>query len=184
VVFAGGPRLLDPDRARSVLDAAGSAPRRVGVFGDAPPTKIAEIAREARLDVVQLHADPTPALVATVRDATGAAVWAVLRVEGGALPESAGVRACADALVLDAKAAGRMGGTGTRFDWGAVAAALDRRGVRLVLAGGLTPENVAEGIALLAPDVVDVSSGVERAPGVKDHARMRAFVDAVRGAAA
>jgi phosphoribosylanthranilate isomerase len=88
----------------------------------------------------------------------------------------------ADAVVLDAKVPGRLGGTGTAFDWEGVARALDRdrgRG-RIVLAGGLNPENVSRAVRIVAPDIVDVSSGVESAPGIKDHARMRAFGDAVR----
>jgi phosphoribosylanthranilate isomerase len=84
--------------------------------------------------------------------------------------------------VLDAKIPGQLGGTGQAFDWDAIARTLDRRQVRarVVLAGGLNPENVAHAVRVVAPDVVDVSSGVESAPGIKDHARMRAFSDAVR----
>jgi len=88
----------------------------------------------------------------------------------------------ADAVVLDAKIAGQLGGTGHAFDWDAIAGTLERRGerTRVVLAGGLSPENVARAVRIIAPDVVDVSSGVESAPGIKNHARMRAFRDAVR----
>jgi phosphoribosylanthranilate isomerase len=88
----------------------------------------------------------------------------------------------ADAVVLDAKVSGKLGGTGTAFDWEGVAKTLDRQRVRarIVLAGGLNPENVAHAVHVVAPDIVDVSSGVESAPGIKDHARMRAFGDAVR----
>jgi phosphoribosylanthranilate isomerase len=96
--------------------------------------------------------------------------------------EAAALIAVADAVVLDAKVPGRLGGTGTAFDWEGVARALDRdrgRG-RIVLAGGLNPENVSRAVHIVAPDIVDVSSGVESAPGIKDHARMRAFGDAAR----
>jgi phosphoribosylanthranilate isomerase len=88
----------------------------------------------------------------------------------------------ADAVVLDAKVSGRLGGTGTAFDWDGVARTLDRQRVRarIVLAGGLNQDNVAQAVRIVAPDIVDVSSGVESAPGIKDHARMRAFGDAVR----
>jgi phosphoribosylanthranilate isomerase len=92
----------------------------------------------------------------------------------------------ADALVLDAKVPGQLGGTGVALDWAALANDVSawraaHPGVRLVLAGGLTPENVQRAIGLLGPDVVDVSSGVESAPGIKDPERLQAFVDAVRG---
>jgi len=88
----------------------------------------------------------------------------------------------ADAVVLDARVPGRLGGTGVALEWARLRDAVDRlrEGRVLVLAGGLTPDNVAAAADVLAPDVVDVSSGVERAPGIKDHARMCAFAAAAR----
>jgi phosphoribosylanthranilate isomerase len=88
----------------------------------------------------------------------------------------------ADAVVLDAAVVGQLGGTGVAIDWAALAPEMHRlrmRG-RVVLAGGLRPENVARAVALATPDIVDVSSGVESAPGAKDPERMRAFARAVR----
>ena len=183
VIFAGGPRLLDPERGAEVLDAAGDRVRRVGVFGSQPPALIARVARGARLHVVQLHADPMPRDVVDVRAATGCRVWAVVRVTGSLLSDTMlELSEVADAVVLDARVPGRLGGTGTALDWDALAQPLRRaRGdAALVLAGGLAPENVGAAIALLAPHVVDVSSGVEREPGVKDHERMRQFLRAAR----
>jgi phosphoribosylanthranilate isomerase len=152
----------------------------------APAAEIARIARLVALDVVQLHGDPSAEDVRAARDEGVARVWAVVRVAGRELPPSYWALApVADGIVLDARVPGRLGGTGVALDWAALAAALGRgRATRLVLAGGLTPENVAEAVATLRPDVVDVSSGVEMSVGVKDHARMRSFVDAVRGAVA
>jgi phosphoribosylanthranilate isomerase len=89
-------------------------------------------------------------------------------------------------VVLDAHVEGVLGGTGRTLDWQGVAAAtadLRGRGAMLVLAGGLRAQNVGAAIRMLAPDVVDVSSGVEQAPGIKDHQQMHAFADAVREAA-
>jgi phosphoribosylanthranilate isomerase len=88
-----------------------------------------------------------------------------------------------DGVLIDALVPGVLGGTGVAVNWAAMARALDRgqRPPRLVLAGGLTPENVAHACRLVAPDVVDVSSGVESAPGIKDHGKMRAFLEAARG---
>ena len=110
-----------------------------------------------------------------------------MRLDGEQLPDDVGdLFASSDAVVLDAKVSGRLGGTGVALPWASLAARLesvrdDRRPAKLVLAGGLRPENVSMAISLLRPDVVDVSSGVETAPGIKDHARMRAFRDAVFG---
>lgn len=186
VIFAESPRRLLPDAARLVLDAgtrsaSASSARRVGVFGRGPAADVGRIALEAELDIVQLHGDPGPGEIEDVRAYFAGAVWAVLRLEDAELPGDAETLAReADAIVIDAKAPGSLGGTGRALDWRRLAPALAaiRSHAPLVLAGGLTPENVAAAIALLQPDVVDVSSGVEGAPGVKDHGRMRAFAEA------
>jgi len=183
VIFAGGPRLVTAAAARELLSPAGGHARRVGVFGPGGADEIVTAAAQVPVDVIQLHGDPDPAFVEQVRAASGKPVWAVLRIEGGRIPRWAGALfRTADAVVLDTKVAGRLGGTGVPLDWAALREPLSRlRGTAaLVLAGGLTPENVGEAVDVLAPHVVDVSSGVERAPGVKDHARMRAFAAAVR----
>jgi len=181
VIFAGGPRTIEPTRAREVLDGGGVGVDRVGVFGEADAATIVAAVREARLDIVQLHADPRAHTVRAVRDATGARVWPVLRVAGAlsaaALQE---LWAEADALVLDSKVEGVLGGSGVSFDWAAAGAATHVRGGRLVVAGGLTAANVGEAIEALSPEVVDVSSGVESSPGIKDHARIADFIEAVR----
>lgn len=186
VIFAGGPRLLSVERARAVLGAAPSGARRVGVFGFQAPAEIGQIARDAGLDVVQLHGDPSPDDVACVRTETSAEIWAVARVTDLLPPELDELFDVAEAVVLDARVAGRLGGSGCALDWSGLAPALAgvRRGRALVIAGGLRPDNVAAAVAALSPDVVDVSSGVESAPGIKDRALMRAFQTAVAGAAA
>ena len=186
VIFAESPRRLAAEAARIVLDGGTSAPaagraRRVGVFGSVMAEEVGRIAREAELDIVQLHGDPEPHEIDAVRSHFSGDVWAVLRLDGAGLPDDAeAVAAAADALVIDAKAPGALGGTGRSLDWRGLASGLAalRRHSPLVLAGGLTPENVAAAIAILRPDVVDVSSGVEASPGVKDHERMRAFAEA------
>lgn len=183
VIFAESPRRLDPGAASSVLAGVRGRATTVGVFGAATVESIATVATEAGVDVVQLHGDPTPGVVERVRPFFGGDVWAVIRISGSEIPkQAAALFGVADAVVLDAKVAGRLGGTGTAFDWEGIARTLDRRRVRarVILAGGLSPDNVAHAVRVVAPDVVDVSSGVESAPGIKDHARMRAFSDAVR----
>jgi phosphoribosylanthranilate isomerase len=181
VVFAGGPRLVTPDRAAAILAHVAPGVRRVGVFGRASAGEVGAAARAAGLDIVQLHGDPTAADVESVRRRFHGEVWGVVRVDG-ALPGGFDeLAAASDAVLLDARVAGALGGSGAAFDWPRAMQALEgRRPRRLVLAGGLTPENVAGAAAVLAPDAVDVSSGVESAPGIKDHARMRAFVGALR----
>lgn len=185
VIFAGGPRLLTPGRAREVLAGAGGV-RKVGVFGVQPAGEIADVAREVGLDVVQLHGDPDADDVERMRDHFRGEIWAVVRCEGADVPpQTRALFEAADAVVLDAKVPGQLGGTGVTVAWHQLRDILAPwRNAGLVLAGGLTPANVAEAVRALAPQVVDVSSGVEVAPGVKDHERMRAFRRAATGGAA
>lgn len=183
VIFAGGPRERTPAQARDTL--AGRRARKVGVFADHSEADIAATLARVGLDVVQLHAGASADRVERVRAATGAEVWAVVRTADGTLPEGV-EELCdvADALVIDTLVPGRLGGSGIALPWDRVGESLDALDAhpRIVLAGGLTAENVAEAIELVAPSVVDVSSGVESSPGIKDHARIRAFIAAARGA--
>lgn len=182
VIFAGGPRQLTPERAAEVLRDVPADVRRVGVFADQDASAIARSALTVGLDVVQLHGRADVERVRAVRRVFSGDIWAVLRVQGSNLtPNASQFFSEADALLVDACVPGALGGTGTTLPWSKLANALRslRQGGRLVLAGGLGPDNVADAIAVLAPDVVDVSSGVESAPGIKDHDRMRAFRDAV-----
>ena len=184
VIFAGGPRSLTSARARAVLGDVPRGVQRVGVFGAASPETIATIAGEVDLDVVQLHSDPDVEAIRTARQATGRIVWAALRIAGAVIPPHASeLFAAADGVVLDARAGHALGGTGVALPWAELAAELAelRRGpARLILAGGLTAANVGDAVRLLGPDIVDVSSGVESAPGIKDHQRMREFAGAAR----
>jgi phosphoribosylanthranilate isomerase len=176
VVFAPeSPRRIDAARAAEVLAAVPEGVARVGVFVGASPAEMASVARVAGLTHLQIHdADPGEA-----RRASGLPVIEGVRVSG---PDAlARARAsAADLVLLDAAVPGRHGGTGRSFDW----SLLEGRplGRPFVLAGGLRPENVAEAVARVAPDTVDVSSGVESAPGRKDPERVRAFVAAVAAA--
>lgn len=188
VVFADGPRRVTPTQARTILDAAAGTAKRVGVFGTNVPEEIARASEEARLDVVQLHADPTTADVRAIRRKFKGEVWAAIRIAGAHIPPEAEMLLDeADAIVLDARSEQRLGGTGKALPWDDIAVDLaglarDRGGSAVVLAGGLKPGNVASAIRALAPDVVDVSSGVESSPGVKDPRLMREFYAAASGA--
>ena len=184
VIFADGPRLVTPAKGRGILDAAGSTVKRVGVFGTNSPEEIGRVSDEARLDVVQLHADPTTAEIRAVRTKFSGEVWAAIRIAGAHIPqESESLFTTADAVVLDARSEKRLGGTGDSLPWNdlAVDLARDRGSAAVVLAGGLKPGNVAQAVRTLAPDVVDVSSGIESTPGVKDPWLMREFYAAASG---
>ena len=176
VVFAAeSPRRIDAARAAEVMAAVPAGVARVGVFVGASPAEMASVARVAGLTHLQVHdGDPDEA-----RRASGLPVIEGVRVSGPAALARARASA-ADLVLLDAAVPGRHGGTGRSFDW----SLLEGRplGRPFVLAGGLRPENVAEAVARVAPDVVDVSSGVESAPGRKDPERVRAFVAAVAAA--
>ncbi|MBP6775205.1 MAG: phosphoribosylanthranilate isomerase [Gemmatimonadaceae bacterium] len=188
VILAGGPRLLSVERAGEVLNGALPGVRRVAVFGAQDTETIRSIANELTLDVIQLHGDPTTKQIDRLRDDGRRAVWPVLRVEGTVLPsETLELARAAGTLVLDAKVMGQLGGTGVPLDWAGLAGALARMRaavteLRLVLAGGLRPGNVTHAINVLLPDVVDVSSGVEQAPGIKDASLVEQFVSAVTAA--
>jgi phosphoribosylanthranilate isomerase len=183
VIFAGGPRERTPTHARDTL--AGRRARKVGVFAEQETDTIATLVDMVGLQVVQLHAGVDAERVSRVRAATGAEVWAVIRTSDGTLPpDTKAICDAADALLIDALAPGKLGGSGVALPWDRLGEALDELDYhpRIVLAGGLSAENVAEAIELVAPSIVDVSSGVEASPGVKDHARIRAFIAAARSA--
>lgn len=198
-IFAVVPQPLEAADARGALAPADrgaplgrmaassrTSPRRVGVFAGHSSSEIAAIAQAVPLDVIQLHEAWEPAAIAALRDATHCRIWSVVGVgRDGVMPEASAVAGASDGVLLDTKIEGALGGTGESFDWHAVRAnaAILRSSGPVILAGGLHPMNVALAIATLRPDVVDVSSGVESSPGIKDHARMRAFADAVRGVA-
>ena len=172
VFWPESPRCLEPCRARAIIATLPSSVTAVGVFVNQPASYVNGVVDLAQLAAVQLHGDETPAFAAEM---TRPVIKAV-SVDGDA-PAVAGWPESV-MLLVDAKDPVRRGGTGIRPDW--LAAAAVARGRRLLLAGGLTPENVAEAIAQVQPFGIDVSSGVERRPGVKDHGRLKALFDAIR----
>ncbi|HUP20621.1 MAG TPA: phosphoribosylanthranilate isomerase [Gemmatimonadota bacterium] len=175
IVFApGSPRRLDPARAAALVARVPAA--WVGVFVDPVPSDVARIAGALELAAVQLHGDESPDRCREIRAAAGVPVWKALGPGAGPLEDWA---EAVDAVLLDSGAGG-----GRPLPWRDLAARLERRrpAVPLFLAGGLEASNVAEAIAVLAPDGVDASSRLERSPGLKDPARVRAFVAAARAA--
>jgi len=168
-LWPGSKRHVDPDAARAIVDRLPPFVTPVGVFVDQPPTTVLALAAQAGVQVVQLHGDES------WEDVNGYPIPAVkaVRLAG---PESLRDlhRYRVRGLLLDAPSQG-FGGSGTTCDWGLARQVAERFPV--VLAGGLTPENVGEAIRAVRPWAVDVASGVESAPGVKDPDKLRRFIE-------
>lgn len=180
-IMAGGLRNLSLRDAVATLAPAKGRAKRVVVISVGSPVEVAQVARE--FDVVQLHGDATPAYVTELRELYTGEIWPVVRSAGSDLPEFlSDLYSASDAVVFDKRTASGLGGSGEALDWNALAAALPMQRGRTLLAGGLTPATVANAIAVVHPDVVDVSSGVENAPGIKNHDLLRDFAAAVRKA--
>jgi phosphoribosylanthranilate isomerase len=182
-LWRGSKRYVSVPHAKKLAAAIRAAAPNLqlaGVFVNATAEAVAAAADEIGLDIVQLHGEETPNDCAIVAAATPAKVWKAVAV--GKPADLANLeRWPVDAIVVDSPSPMR-GGSGLTFDWAlAREATAARRDRRLVLAGGLTPENVAGAIAAVTPWAVDVASGVELQPGLKDHAKVRAFVAAARG---
>lgn len=182
--YPPSPRYLAPERAAQIIAALPAAARTVGIFVNAGLATVQNIAALCRLDYIQLHGDEPPEFV----QALSPRAFKALRPRSVAEAEVAAAvyaplgpaEADVPLLLVDAYRAGRYGGTGEKGDW-ALAAGLASR-YRLLLAGGLTPENVAEAIRQVRPWGVDVASGVESAPGIKDHDKMRRFIQEAKRA--
>jgi phosphoribosylanthranilate isomerase len=174
-VFTPSPRRLDPEAARRIGRKLPPGILRIGVFVDETAAEITRAVAASEVDRVQVHAPPDPLLA----DQLGPKVLHSFRARDEGILES--IRDGGEGtFLLDTYSPHAPGGTGVPFDWG-LAAGAAKLG-RLILAGGLTPENVARAIRDVGPWGVDVSSGVEESPGSKDPDRIRAFVQAVREA--
>lgn len=183
VFFPPSPRNVDPDRAAGLASGVPSHVSNVGVFVD-PDDMLIDAARAAgRFDALQLH-KTAPARVAAIRARTGLEIWAAVAVKTRIdLDTARAFAGAADRILYDAKTpqgAALPGGMGMRFDW----SLLDgfRHPLPWALSGGLDAGNVDEAIRRTGATLVDVSSGVERSPGVKDAARIADFLRAVRSA--
>jgi len=186
VFVPGSPRFVSLEESRAVVDALDGRAEPVGVFKDMDVAALRTIRNGVPLGRVQLHGSvtaemvsevaPVPVVVALAFDRDGLpAALARWQQAAAALPNLAG-------LLIDTPDPTRLGGgTGMTFDWDELRAIFDRHGIDLPihLAGGLTPDNVAEAIRIVRPAGVDVSTGVESQRGVKDPERIRAFCEAV-----
>jgi len=180
VFVPGTPRYISPDLAGEIVRQLPPFIARVGLFVDAETRTVAEALVRSGMDTLQFHGEETPDFVRQFRRAVK--VMKAFRVRGEeTLMRLPAYADAADAVLLDAYVAGAHGGTGAQFDWKLAVQARDL-GRPLVLAGGLTPTNVAEAVRTVRPYGVDVSSGVESAPGRKDPEKLAEFVRAARSA--
>jgi len=174
VFYAKSPRAVNVQQARAIIAALPPFVTTVGLFVNASRCELGEILDAVSLDLLQFHGDETPAecegyhrpYIKALRVKAGDDIAAACKAYSGA-----------SGILLDTYVEGVPGGTGEAFDWSLVPQGLSKP---IILAGGLSAENVAEAIARVRPYAVDVSGGVEQSKGVKDHAKIRAFIQAVR----
>lgn len=166
-------RRVNAQQAYAICRALPPFITRVGLFMDASRGQVEAILAKVPLDVLQFHGNESAEYCASF-----ARPWIKALAMGGGEPPDWQAYGAADALLLDSHGGGKLGGSGKTFDWDRVPG-LDRP---WILAGGLDPENVGEACRRLSPDAVDVSSGVEIRPGIKDHKAMTEFIKAVRNA--
>lgn len=186
VFFSRSPRMVTPDVALTLATQVPAGRARVGLFVDPDDAMLAATLVRVPIDIIQLHGAESPARVAEIRAAHGLPVMKAVGLSGPEdLPALWNYGLAADLLLVDAKPprdAVLPGGNGIAFDWRLLSG---RRPLKpWFLAGGLNPDNVAEAVRLTGAPGVDVSSGVESAPGVKDAALIAAFVAAAQRAPA
>ncbi len=173
VFYPPSPRNIEVERAAEITAALPPFVTTVALFVNADAETIAEVVRKARIDLLQFHGNECPDYCAQ----HGRPWIKAIRMKEGVDPEAEARRyAGAQALLLDAYRPGVPGGTGEAFDWDRIPSSL---APRIVLAGGLTPENVTEAVRRVRPWAVDVSGGVEAAPGVKDADKIERFLRGV-----
>jgi len=175
IFYPPSPRAVAPDAARAIIAQLPPLVTTVGVFVDEDAARVKELAAAVGLDWLQLHGKEAPEYC----QGLGRRVIKAFRIQDEkSLAGLAAYRGAAQAFLLDTYKKGQVGGTGEVFNWDLARQA--RKYGPIILAGGLTPENVAQAIAAAQPQAVDVASGVEAAPGKKDHVKLRAFVARVR----
>ncbi|MXW06522.1 MAG: phosphoribosylanthranilate isomerase [Gemmatimonadetes bacterium] len=171
IFYGGSPRCVAPERAAEIVAGLPPFVVPVGVFVNAAADDVDGICEAAGIRVVQLHGDEPPGFC----EAMKRPVIKAFRVRDASWKSDAAAYPV-DAVLLDTFAEDRYGGTGTTFDWRFV----EDSPHRVILSGGLNPDNVAEAVRSVRPYGVDTGSGVEREPGRKDHGKIGAFVEAAR----
>lgn len=173
IFWPGSPRYVDPADARVVAQALPPFVTAVGVFADQPVDDLRRVVETVKLGAVQLHGRESVADF----DSLGCMLIKAVAVRRGAAPSDLSDIPAHITVLLDAHDPERLGGTGRTIDWAVAAGVAATRPV--ILSGGLRPENVAEAIRAVRPAAVDVASGVEREPGVKDATKLKAFFKAI-----
>ncbi len=176
IFYPKSPRKVEVDAAREIISQLPPFILTVGVFVDEEPQTVRDVATRAGLDWLQLHGKESPEYCRSL----GRRVIKAFRIQDEkSLASLAAFRGAAQAFLLDTYKKGLVGGTGETFNWNLARQA--RQYGPIILAGGLTPENVAQAITIAQPQAVDVASGVEAAPGRKNPEKLRAFCAAVKG---
>jgi phosphoribosylanthranilate isomerase len=174
IFYPKSPRKVAPETAREIIAQLPPFVASVGVFVDEDAAVVEDLAAKVRLDWVQLHGQESPEYCRSL----GRKVIKVFRIKDeNSLRLLADYQGAAQAMLLDTYKKGQVGGTGEVFDWHLAREAKPYG--RIILAGGLTPANVAQAIEVAQPAAVDAASGTEAAPGKKDPAKLRAFFKAV-----
>lgn len=186
-VFAESVRRVTPAQVRAITPHLPADIEKIGVFVDTDFQDLAAAIEDCGLTGVQLHSGCEPGAAARLRErfSQSLRILKVVHYEQGLDAELLATQAdpAIDAVLVDSRTATLLGGTGTRFDWNAARSSLAGSPLRLIVAGGLNPDNIGEAITVLHPWGVDVASGVESAPGKKDPAKIRAFIENARIAA-
>jgi phosphoribosylanthranilate isomerase len=174
-IFAESPRKVAPGVVQTLSKFLSPFVSTVGVFVDADPDYVRQIATTCSLDWVQLHGEESPSYCRNL----GLNILKAIRVKDReSIENMATYKDCVRGFVLDTYVKGQKGGTGKTFDWSLAREA--KRWGPVILAGGLTPHEVQKAVTEVAPYGLDVNSGIESAPGIKDHDKMRRFVEEVR----
>ena len=172
--YEKSPRYISPQQARRLIGDLPKVTENIGVFVNMEGYRIGEVVDLLGLHAVQLHGDETNDFVSHLRTKTDAKIIKAIRV-GPGFEVGSVVSHEADSILLDAYTKGQYGGTGERFEW-SIAADAGKLVPELILAGGLSPDNIAEAVRMARPYAVDVASGVESAPGKKDPAKLEGFI--------
>jgi phosphoribosylanthranilate isomerase len=176
--YEASPRCITPFAATEIIRRLPLFVMPVGIFVNWEPEPVVALCKALRLSAAQLHGDETPQIVDAI--ASNLTVIKALRMGQGSEKFDFSSFRSASAFLLDSALSGHYGGTGTTGNWHVARAAAQSQ--RIILAGGLTPENVAEAIRIVRPYAVDVASGVEARPGKKDPVKLRTFFDEVNRA--
>jgi phosphoribosylanthranilate isomerase len=175
IFHPASPRYVTPGRAREIIAQLPGGIAKIGVFVNRPAEEVERTMEACGLDLIQLHGDESPAYCRLLPP--GRVIKAVFLRTPEELARLAEYEV--RAFLADARDAGRYGGTGKRADWELAAELAESH--PLILAGGLDAENIAEALAAVNPGAVDINSGCERTPGIKDHDRLRRIIGIIRG---